>query len=375
MWPYATTCYTRACVHIFLHARHPAVALPISTLLCYALAHVCGFAAGLLATLAACPALAAALELLLQQQQQGNLQQQESQQQGQQSSWRDLLYIAYMCMFSWIEFATGEWRSRVSSQGHSRDLLGDADNAALAPAIARLALVLLRTPVSVRSSSSSSSSSSSRDDCVFDDDGFHLVVPLLTRLQEYHIVTLACNLLTAAAGDAVHSMPLSAVLQLLGHPEMMMLVLLRLALSASAVHGELRQARLPTAAAAATVALRRCAGQQPQQQQQQECALDPWYEQLLLSLGVPAAELPTVTAAAIKQAGNCRGHLYCQHMLSAVLRRLCEARMNATQAAAAAATAAAAAAAGALTGPRFRSCCLRSCAFLWRSLCWSWRCC
>jgi hypothetical protein len=121
-------------------------------------------------------------------------------------------------------------------------------------------------------------------------------------LLVFHIATvlvLACAWTSQQTGAAAKQ-------QLVEQQLLLQLVLLLLAMVAQVVYHHKRgETPVPTAAAAVAAALQPYTGNhcrlrmQQQQQQEEEGLLVPWHEQLLLSLGVPAAELDTVAAAVL----------------------------------------------------------------------------
>jgi hypothetical protein len=129
-----------------------------------------------------------------------------------------------------------------------------------------------------------------------------------TRLKIYKLATTVASIyaqaLAAAARAGVAASEFSlGMQQLLAKPDQLhALLLVRVALCVQAEYQEQRgRTQLPEAAAAAAAALQQYRGVQQQQQQQQkqqqqqrrqlQGQVEPWHEQLLLSLGVPADEL------------------------------------------------------------------------------------
>jgi hypothetical protein len=200
------------------------------------------------------------------------------------------------------------------------ELINRPDSAAVLPAIARLTLAMLRTPLAAPSHDHASSSSSSSKGGRRCGCGHATTMP--TRTTEITVAAkVARSLSSAVAHLSSHDrsrMWRPAVLQVLAQPELLQLLLLDVALAVQGTYEEragdgVFQTPLGVQAAALLVqqdalpAARQQQGQrqgqqqQGQQQQQQGAGTLP-HEQLLLALGLPAADLP-VAAEVAKHAG------------------------------------------------------------------------
>uniref|UniRef100_A0A383WBB5 MYND-type domain-containing protein n=1 Tax=Tetradesmus obliquus TaxID=3088 RepID=A0A383WBB5_TETOB len=170
-------------------------------------------------------------------------------------------------------------------------------------------MALLRT----RGNSSSSSSSSSRawSSWMFGNFSFNtehmpaLLTPI-TRLDQFIAIRRVADILSQAVFTSAGTS--SKELQLQVHPftndhYVLQLLLLDVGLAVQAMHRQRQgQAVMPDVAAAVTAALRQCQeGQQQQQQMMMMGEIPPWHEQLLLGLGVAAAELDVAAEAAAGQ--------------------------------------------------------------------------
>jgi hypothetical protein len=138
-------------------------------------------------------------------------------------------------------------------------------------------------------------------------NGLRVTSPLSDeeRTAEYGLVIEVAQVLLAACTYAVDCLPVAG--QVLGQQRRLLLLLL-LALVVQSQHKkqsvQKQQTAVLAAAAALAAALERCCSLEhpascpPHEQQPQKQRLAAtWHEQLLLSLGVPAAELDTLAAA------------------------------------------------------------------------------
>jgi hypothetical protein len=177
-------------------------------------------------------------------------------------------------------------------------------NSAIVPAVARLVLSLTRTFGYSDCHSSSSSSSSSATDRA---SGVLRVPTVLLRLpisrqEQLSLVARVAETIVSAVGCTSLRNPdvTMQVHRLMNEPHVLQLLLLDLGLSLNATHQQLQgKAALPDTAAAVAAALQQSASDQQQQQQVALGKVPAWHEQLLLRLGVPAAELAAAAEAAL----------------------------------------------------------------------------
>jgi hypothetical protein len=166
---------------------------------------------------------------------------------------------------------------------------------AVVPSAARLMLALLRTSAAPDGRSSSSSSSSAARSGA--------AAATVSRLQVYKLVVCLGSIHAKAVLDAIavyhgaaESRLSPGAQQLLDNPnQLQTLLLLQLGLTVQAEHQKQRgKTQLPEVAVAVAAAFQQSSStqqQQRQRQQRQQSQVEPWHEQLLQSLGVPAGEL------------------------------------------------------------------------------------